>query len=297
MTMSIISFSSHKLISFAHHLMVLMIISWLAWGVATMTWLVVADVQAESTVNNVVQQSVSKAISLNMRTVSNAYLFGRLTPVNKPVIESSLAGINAPETSLKLKLVGLRRGSGNIPSSAIIEGPDKKQAIYYIGDELPSGGARVAEIFVQHMIISRQGKYETLTLFEILNKELEQADEMRVEDGNLTDLTSSQFLTTKINKYKQLALKDPMSLNGVVNVLPIYDGEQFNGYELSRGADGIFFRKAGLKSGDILVSINGVVLDSPNKALSVMGSLAISNDLDITINRNGELMSFRYNFK
>ena len=92
-------------------------------------------------------------------------------------------------------------------------------------------------------------------------------------------------------------LKDATALNGMMNIQPVIDSGKMLGYKLSPGYDSRFFGKAGLKRNDVLTSINGVKLDSPNKALSLMSSLAFTDDLDITIDRGGEPMSFRYKFK
>ena len=292
-------FSKQRLISAGYQFMLAVMIIWLAWGGASLTWLLVDDVQADSMSQQITNQQTSKvtAVKYNINSVRKLNLFGKSEQTSNSLKQSKIADVKAPETKLNLKLMGLRKGSGSIRSSAIVEGPDKKQHIYYIGDKLPSGGAIVEEIFIQHMIISRQGKYETLTLFTVLNAKKVSEQKKEKSAANFTDLSNSTFITKKLNKYKDLALSEPSLLNGVVNVQPVVDGEQFIGYKLSPGIDSRFFQRAGLRRGDVLTSINGVKLDSPNKVLSLMGSIALSSDLDLTIDRSGEPMSFRYKFK
>jgi len=295
-------FTNKHFISITYKLVELVMIVWLAWGLASLTWLVGFDAQAnnEQLNNPALIQQQTKLIPrpYNLRSISNLHLFGKPQQVTTILNQSKLANIKAPETRLKLKLMGLRRGSGSIPSSAIVEGPDKKQNIYYLGDKLPSGGAVIEEIFIQHMIISRQGKYETLTLFTVLNsKQVSNPVKEEVSASSFTDLSNSAFMTKKLNKYKKLALKEPSALSSVVDIQPLLDGDDFIGYKLSPGVDSRFFQKAGLRRGDVLTSVNGVKLDSPNKVLSLMSSLALSSDLDLTIDRGGNTMSFRYTFK
>jgi len=295
-------FTNKHLFLLAFKLVTLTMIVWLAWGLASLTWLVGADAQANNEYLDksslIQQQNKSTPRQYNIRSISTLHLFGKPQRISATPNQSKLANIKAPETRLNLKLMGLRRGSGAILSSAIIEGPNKKQEIYYIGDKLPSGGAVVEEIFIQHMIISRQGKYETLTLFTVLNtKQVSEPVKKEVSTPDFTDLSSNKFITKKLNKYKGIALKEPSALNGVVNIKPVVNGEEFIGYQLSPGIDSVFFYRAGLKRGDVVTSINGVKLDSPNKVLSLMSSLALSSDLDLTIDRGGEPLSFRYTFK
>jgi len=299
-------FSGDTVLLKAYPLVVLFVSAWCAWAVLNIGWLAITDAQEPVLINDEQQQSTAKAeiATLSIQTVSDLHLFGRSATANKSLNEPAFAEpkVKAPETRLKLKLVGVRYGSGDIRSSVIIEGGDKKQVIYYVGDELPVGGARVAEIFSQHVTISRQGKHESLTLFDALNTEKDRADDAQLDETSIdtdkvTDFSNNQFLTKKINRYRQIALEDPMALSGIVRVSPILDGERFIGYLLNPGTDKAFFRRAGLVRGDLLTSLNGIELDSPSKALSIMASLAVSNDLDIIINRNGEQKTFRYKFK
>jgi len=145
------------------------------------------------------------------------------------------------------------------------------------------------------------GKYETLTLFTLLDTKKDQTliSEKKVvaKSNQPKDLRSSTFVTNKLKKYKNLALKEPSALEGVVNAKPMMEGENFIGYQLSPGIDSAFFRAAGLRRGDVLTSINGVKLDGPDKAFSLMASLALSSDLELIIDRGGEPMSFLYKFK
>ena len=291
-------FSKQRLISIAYQLIMLVVIVWLAWGGASLTWLLVDDAKADSMSQAITQQQVTNTtpIKHDIKSIQGLNLFGKSEQATHGSKQSKLAGVKAPETKLNLKLMGLRKGSGSIRSSSIVEGPDKKQNIYYIGDKLPSGGAIVEEIFIQHMIISRQGKYETLTLFTILNAKQVSEKKKEVKTSNFTDLSNSKFVTKKLNKYKGLALEEPSALNGMVNIQPVVDGKQFVGYKLSPGIDSTFFRAAGLRRGDVLKSINGVKLDSPNKVLSLMSSIVFSDDLDLIVERGDETMSFRYTF-
>jgi len=288
-------FTNNHLISFAHKVMTLVMIIWLAWGLASLTWLVGGDIQAND--ENLhdfslsPQQNKFAERKYNIRSLSNLYLFGQ---PQRLLATPEQASINVTETRLNLKLMGLRRGLGTIPSSAIVEGPNKKQEIYYIGDKLPSGGAVVKEIFTQYMIISRQGKHEKLTLFTVLKTK--QLSEAQLSARSLTDLTSNTFITNKLNKYKGIAFKEPSALNGIVSIRPVVKDDKFIGYQLSPGIDSRFFAQAGLKRGDVLTSINGIKLDSPNKGLSLMSSLALSSDLELTVDRGGEQLSFKYSF-
>jgi general secretion pathway protein C len=79
-------------------------------------------------------------------------------------------------------------------------------------------------------------------------------------------------------------------------VVPVTDGTEFMGYKLSPGIDSALFSRAGLKRGDTLIEVNGVRLDSPKKALTLIGSLTFDDDLELKVIRAGETQTFKYSF-
>lgn len=274
---------------------------WLAWNSAILLWLIPSSQDDSYFVDTLQQQQGQEreVVGVNVTLINKLNLFGQGAVVNDKPEPVPTEITNVPETRLKLKLMGLRRGSGSIKSSAIVEGPNKKQNIYLIGDKLPSGGAIVEDIMVKKMIISRGGKLETLTLFSKLNAQTSNRNSrvtVAKVKGLVNDLSSSRVVTRKLSQFRNMALKDPLALNGVVNIQPLHSGGKFQGYTLNPGNDSVFFKKSGLKAGDVLTSLNGVELDNPNKVLSLMGILATAKGLDITVTRDGAPVSFKYKF-
>ena len=273
---------------------------WLAWNSALLLWLIPSSKEDTIFVSAHQQQAQAReVVGVDISLINRLKLFGQGTATAQKVEPVVTKMENVPETRLKLRLMGLRRGSGSIKSSAIVEGPNKKQNIYLIGDKLPSGGAVVEDIMVKKMIISRGGKLETLTLFSKLNAQTSNRNSrvtVTKVKGLVNDLSSSRVVTRKLSKFRNMALKDPLALNGVVNIQPLHSGGKFQGYTLNPGNDSVFFKKSGLKAGDVLTSLNGVELDNPNKVLSLMGILATAKGLDITVTRDGNPVSFKYKF-
>jgi len=273
---------------------------WVVWGVATLFWSSMRTTNIEHHSSPEIVNNKASYKNLNIDVISKLNLFGMFNRANNKQINTVKSTIKAPETKLKLKLVGLRRSSGTLKSSAIVESSNKAQAIYFIGDKLPSGGAIVDDILVKHMVISRNGKLETLTLFSELNtKSVIKQNNSRSAKVNQIDhdLSTNQLVTGRLTKFRNMALKDPLALNGVVNIQPLHRDGTFQGYTLTPGKDSEFFKESGLKSGDVLTSLNEIELDNPNKVLSLMGILATATDLGITVSRDGRPISFKYKFK
>ncbi|WP_461536346.1 type II secretion system protein N [Spongorhabdus nitratireducens] len=66
-----------------------------------------------------------------------------------------------PETRMNLVLRGAISGDGSQSSSAIIEEGGSTEQLYFIGEVLP-GGATLAQVYSDHIVINRNGSLEKL---------------------------------------------------------------------------------------------------------------------------------------
>ena len=78
--------------------------------------------------------------------------------IGQPVIVTEIA----PETTLDLKVYGMRADLNGDSSSAIIETPDNKQATYFVGDEIISG-VTLKSVDIDFVILDRNGTNERLS--------------------------------------------------------------------------------------------------------------------------------------
>ena len=97
--------------------------------------------------------------------------------------------LSAPETNLNLKVFGMRADLKGLSSSAIIQTPDMKQAIYYIGDEIIAG-VILQRVDIDYIILDRNGVVERLSR------------QGRTEDEqNLNAIIKSEALSFKATEY------------------------------------------------------------------------------------------------
>ncbi|MBF0263867.1 MAG: type II secretion system protein GspC [Gammaproteobacteria bacterium] len=212
-------------------------------------------------------------------------IFGHeVSKKNKPIINiiPKEKPINAVKTPLNISLHGIIYDkNGN--SSAIISGQNFKEKEFHESEKLPIGNAVIHQISAHEVIILRQGKYEKMSLFtadqQITNK--------KIIYTKKNDNTNKQIISNKLNQYKSKALKNPMSLNGLINFRTKTSNGQFQGYILSPGKDKVLFEQSGLKPGDVLTRINGLELNTPNKIFALANQLKEMKHLDIGIKRNG----------
>ena len=101
---------------------------------------------------------VSRAPGLER--VIAAQLFGAPRaerPVSVPLADT-------PETQLKLTLKGVMAASDPARGQAVIaDASRREEAVYRVGDAVP-GGATLAQIFADRVVLSRQGRFELLRL-------------------------------------------------------------------------------------------------------------------------------------
>jgi general secretion pathway protein C len=97
-----------------------------------------------------------------------------------------------------------------------------------------------------------------------------------------------------LGKYRDALLNDPNSMMGLVNVRPYQKDGRLVGYRIRPGRDRALLRRFGLRSGDIITSVNGVPMNNPVKALEVLRDLSSATQLTVDIQRNGTPQSFTF---
>ncbi len=112
------------------------------------------------------------ATAMNIKTtdysqLARTHLFGKVA--KKGVAAAPKKAIKAPETRLKLQLIGVIFDSNEESGFAIIAEQGKKQKTYHVGDKLP-GEARLFAIEKGRIILDRNSRHETLTLKKLDTK-------------------------------------------------------------------------------------------------------------------------------
>ena len=69
------------------------------------------------------------------------------------------------------------------------------------------------------------------------------------------------------------------------------------GFKLVELNKGSLLEKIGLRVGDLIVEINQVKLDSPEKALQIFQQVREANNITLGLVRNGKPETFEYSFE
>ncbi|MBN2372535.1 PDZ domain-containing protein [bacterium] len=242
-----------------------------------------------------------------------------LLQVNPPHEEKTKAGKKdeekvAPITDLNLKLLGTAVGKGIVPYAIIKDLKTQKQNIYLEGDEV--GPAEVVKIYRHKVILRREGTEEMLIAFDKLEPSTpDKSPQTPSQASNIPPETSripgaslgklSAQLGKKIGQNHwvlereevQTAISNANQLLTQVRVLPHFEGgnlDKPDGFQLANIQNRSFFDRMGMKSGDIIRSVNGQPVDSPEKAFQAYQRLQNESRIQVNILRNNREISLQY---
>ncbi len=261
-----------------------LLVIWLAWQAAALTWLVLpSPAVEESAVLEPDRQPVQrKPAAFDERQLAGWHLFGEAAQQS---VEKRVTPLDAPETRLRLTLKGVFASDQKAAGWAIIADPKGKEDSYSIGDPLP-GGARLAEIYPDRIILERNGRFETLKL----PKKRSNPAARSVSHRNATRL-DNKARAAAFNRYRNEIKQNPSSFLNYVRATPARQNGRFIGFRLQAGKQRGALKELGLKPGDIVTSINGVKIDAPAKGMKAMQALGEGDSVNVTLLRGGQEVS------
>lgn len=264
-----------------------LLIAWLAWQLAGLSWSVLpsSPLEESAVVESEPQPVQRKQAVVNEKQLADLHLFGE---AGQQTATKKATPLSAPETRLRLTLKGVFASDEEGVGRAIIGDPKGKEESYSVGDPLP-GGASLAEIFPDRIILERNGAFETLKL----PKERTASTTQSVSHSAATRIGGSDNRTraTAFNKYRSEIKQNPTSFLNYVRATPERQGGKFIGFRLQAGQKRGALKELGLNPGDIVTSINGINIDAPAKGMKAMQALGEGDSVDVTLLRDGQELS------
>ena len=198
---------------------------------------------------------------------------------------------------------------------ALIEdGLRRKTFIGHVGDELfPKNELFTVMTIEEDRVIIREGSSPRLTYLE---KESVSDPSSSSSSSSSTSSSSSPNDKSDINKrilagvkkkgsgkYEisrdsiDTVLSNMSALSTDARVVPDFKGGKQRGFKLFSIKPKSVFSKIGLKNGDVLKTVNGYTLSSPDKILEVYGKLKDSEQISIEVLRRGKPRNFEYSIR
>ena len=186
---------------------------------------------------------------------------------------------------------------------AIIE-DDGKQRLYSVGDRInvkSSNRIILAKVLQNSVVLENAGAYELLTLFK--DSELDKSQPIAVisEPVDLISKSNQNATVTRIPKnagrqiaaYRDAIYADPAEIMKSIRIKPVTQENSLIGYQVASSAGGTneLIKLLGLRTGDIITEVNGIVLDNPSNTVSLYQELKDSSALYLSFLRDGDMVS------
>lgn len=191
-------------------------------------------------------------------------------------------------TELNLKLLGTVAGDKDQAYAVIQDAKDRSENLYRIGDTVQS--ATVKLILREKVVLRVDDKNEIL--------EIEKG-----QDSGPTRRTASkppsnfsQNVTLDRSKIEN-AVQDINNLMRQARVRPHFTGGKPDGLSITGIRANSIFHNMGLKSGDIITSVDGRDIKSVDDALNLYQSLKTASNVKVQLKRRGRLKTIDYDIK
>lgn len=302
--------------SLPYYISLLLVIT-LGISLAKLMWLVITPVPAVNA--NVENHTAVSNPGINPHTaeknfgkiIANLHLFGEIkkTPVvtKAPANEAPKA---PPPVKLDLKLHGIVAYT-NKKGFALISSNGQAQKVYGPGDKIDDNeDVTVTKLFPDKVLINNRG-----TIVELLlpRKENNKATNISVpsrgQNRSMQNRGHSPVPTNShqqrpnpaapdLSRFRQQVLSNPAKLMDVATPSPVFNDEtdEFMGFKVQPGSNRQIFRQIGLRANDIITSVNGIALDSPQKGAQVLGELQQASSITIEVKRGDQILTLSHSF-
>ena len=191
-------------------------------------------------------------------------------------------------TSLKISLLGTVTGSKENACAVIEETGRKTQGLYRVGDAVQNG---VVKKILRGKVVLRVGDKD-----EILSMEVPESAKGGRPGQSVKPVQSGDTVTIARSDIQE-SLKNINKLLTQARIRPHLKDGKSEGFVLSYIKSNSFFTKLGLRRGDIIKSINGKQINTPEDAFSFYQALESGEPLSMEINRGGKPKTINYRFK
>jgi len=209
----------------------------------------------------------------DLALLTNGHLFGTAPP--PPPVDDA----NAPATNMPLVLTGIIAAGDPKQGLAIIGTSATNAKIYPVGDRVP-GNARVHAVYVDRVLLERNGTIEALML------------PRKFSAGSPPPAAMGP---SPLDRVQRALSNEPGLISDVLRPQPVFADGKLHGYRVYPGRDVKAFAALGLRNGDLVLAINGTALDDPARGNEIFSSLGNSDQARVTVMRNGQQQDITLN--
>ena len=285
----------------------LLLVTALGVTVAKLMWLIitpkiemVAYVQEDASAVNIPKQKINYG-----KLIANQHLFGMVELKKVAPTAEAPTPDKAPKaapTKLNLKLHGIIAYKASKGGYALISSGSSSQKVYGKGDKLQKG-VIVSEIFSDKVVLNNNGNSVDLLL--PTNKTSTTSRKKGFCNQNVRDVPGAPLGAPEplphtgapdLSNFRDEMRADPSKLMRVARGSPaIVDGE-FIGFRIQPGTRRKLFRELGFRPNDIILEVNGIILDDMSKGAMIIGELSQASSLSVRVKRGNRELSIDHTF-
>lgn len=257
---------------------------------AQLTWQVLAPDVRPPVTADIPAADVSPAAPVSRESplaeAAEVPLFGELGERAEP------EPVVAPDTRLRLRLVGLVAGDAPEQGKAIIAERNDPERLYGVGDAIAGSQARLHRIHPDRVILERDGAYETLWLPRADGTTGGGDNAAPPADATPTATPAAEPSTGADEPRIQRSewLDDPERLMQAVRASPVIQGGALHGLEVHPTRNAREFQQAGLRPGDVITSVNGMPLSTIDDTDQLLADLAGQSQVNVVVEREGQAL-------
>jgi len=261
----------------------LLLVVLIGWQMSQIIWMLVPGSSIGDTVplpDTLPESSPAMQSSTDVQSIADTHIFG-----TADVEASGPLPIAQPDEDLAdTRLVNLTLNgtvASEIPnySVAIISDGGDDQEVYVIGDSV-GNNATLHAIYADRVVLNEKGVLTNLKL----PREFKSAQVTNVRRRT----TTTRQRPDNSQSIQAVVTQNLTKLTDVIRPTPYrVEGKQV-GFRVYPGRDRQKFAALGLRPGDIIIDIDGKQLTDVSQAMQVFQSLGTSEQVTVTIERNGE---------
>lgn len=263
---------------------------WICHTLASMFWYVAPtpDLPVPPVTPTVGSASAGTGRTVDVAAVQSFNLFGNYNaqPVAAPVVEQPRLEL----TKLNLELQGVIAADDPKLSWAII-GQSNSQKLYKIGDQIEGArGVKIAEVHDVKVILDNNGKLEELWLYGEDGREVASSAPYTPPAPVASTPAAEPEVKATVSRDQ---LEQARNIGDVVRFMVATENGKMIGYKVRPGRKRELFDQVGLQADDIVVSVNGIEVNEPQKVREVYQALKNATEADLQVMRDGSTHSIQ----
>jgi len=232
-----------------------------------------------------VQARAAASTWADRKVITERNIFGAKLAVDEVVVIPD-ESLEAAETKLPLELLGTIAGSDPSVSNAAIQDVGTRQhQVVFVGDFLDNHPAVEVHSIARAVVFLKRndGRLEKLVLKEDGkgNGGMRPGRARRGRRATNTRSRSSRPVAQRIERPQKQGERSTATLYSQARIVPKWEDGQMVGVQLNQVKEGSLYEKIGIRSGDVITSLNGITIDSPQASSKLLSEFTNAKEFDV----------------